>query len=527
MGTFSTQTGDFSYSLSFRQDTGVHDWVFGITYDKTEETLWEAPVESQNIYGGSGTSEAVSYKNGTLFLGGAGTKSTNAFVGVYQSEITDGGVFKGNFNKINRLFAWDEDNYREFGWPRATGFGSVVHALDNNCFVGAPQFSPGEDLVSRDADITGAGAIFCYAKTQTGIEGATGTGAWGQFAYIGGRETGGAFGCSFSSRISSITPLVGVGASGELSGSGRMYVYNGLDASPMLQLTPTGEDVQRFGASQASCLADGLGCIAVGYNHLGIGKINIYKESAAKANDYSFFQTLEGSEASYGATMKGEGSNIMVGAPNLGSSGAIYWYGFSVESGIFTLNQTLTPDNLAGGDHFGKSLDFDSSTAIIGSDGNSGSAYIYEWDNSEWVQTSQMSGSQTLISGSFAGNSSGSQSVIVDGQRVIIGTHEEDDTYVFTTGIDVGDDYTGVLFSGSENKIYDSDGNFLYGYGPNRMCTINGGIFTGGYYSIFINGNLCRSRAPREAGTGFSGALNDWSTEGFGGMTHYFLNILA
>ena len=503
MGTFSTQTGDFDYSLSFRQDTGVYNWVFAITYDETAQTLWEQPVENENISGLSGISESIAYNNGTLFLG----NPTGRMVEVYQSDVTDAGIFKGNFTKINRLIPYGVDN--------ASGFGASVHPLNNNCFVGAPQ---AEDV----------GAIFYYNRTATGTEGSTGTGAWGQSTSVTGTEISGAFGCSFSSRISSITPIVGVGASGEFSGSGRMYVYNGLDVSKIMQIDPTGEDVQQFGRSQASCLADDMGCIAVGYDHNGTGKINIYKESAAKKNDYSFFQTLEGSEPLYGATMKGIGRNIMVGAPDyLGSFGVVYWYSFSQESGIFTLNQTLTPDNLAVGDHFGKSLDFDSSTAVIGSDRNSGSAYIYDWATSGWTQAAQVSGSETLISGSFAGNSSGSQSVVADGQRVIIGTREENDTYVFVTGIDTTNDYSGVVFSGSGNKIYDSDGNFLYGYGPNRMCTISGGIFTGGYYSMFINGNLCRARAPREVGSGFSGALNDWSTKGFEGMTYYFLGILS
>ena len=509
MGAFSTQTGGFDYSLSFRQDTGVYDWVFGLNYEETTETLWSNPVESENLSGLGGISESVAYKNGTLFLG----NPTEEVVEVYQSDITDRGVFKGNFTRVNSLIPYQVDD--------ASGFGLVLHPLNNNCFIGAPE---------------GAGAIFYYNRTLTGAQGSTETGAWGQSTSMTGTETGGAFGCSFSSRTSSITPIVGVGASGELSGSGNMYIYDGLDASIIMELNPpTISGVQQFGRSQAACVAEGLGCIAVGYDDNGTGKINIYKESVARANDYSFFQTLSGSEALYGITIKGSGPNIMVGSPSLGSSGVVYWYSFSSESGIFILNQTLTPDNLAGGDHFGKSLDFDSSIAIIGSDGNLGSAYIYEWDISEtlvslsgrarWTERSQVSGSPALTPGSFAGNSLGSQSVIADGTRVIIGTETEGDTYIFETGIPTSEGYSGMAFSGSGNKIYDSDGNFLYGYGPNRMCVISGGVFTGGYYSMFINGNLCRAQAPREAGSGFSGALNDWSTQGFGGMTSYFLEI--
>ena len=505
MGSYATQTGNFDYQLSFRQNTGVHNWVFSLTYDEVSTTLWESPTEEQIISGGTGISESVGYSNGTLFLG----DPSGGRVEVYQSEITTQGAFKGSFSKVNRVYP--------FGAGTASGFGSALQALEHSCIVGAPQATFGDNLE--------AGAIFYYNFTQTGLQGATGTGAWGQSFFVSGTEASGAFGCAFSSRLSSLTPIVGVGASGELEGSGRSYVYNGLDGSKIFTISPTGVGVSHFGKSQGACLADGLGCVAIGYEQGGLGKIDIYKEATAGNNDYAFFQTLEGADSSYGATVQGRGSTLIIGAPDAGGEGAVYTYPFSAESGTFYLSQTIQAENISAGDHFGKSFDFGDSVAVIGSDANFGSAYIFEPSGSLWEEKSQFSGSASSIDGSFAGKSDGSKSLVSDGNRAIVGTYGENDAYVFTTGLDVGVDYSGVAFSGNGNKIYDSDGNFIYGYGAGDMCVISGGVFTGGYYSIFINENLCVSRSPREAGVGLTGSLNSWSATGFDQMTHYFLNI--
>ena len=216
----------------------------------------------------------------------------------------------------------------------------------------------------------------------------------------------------------------------------------------------------------------------------------------------------------------------MVGAPAEAGGGKAYYYEFNSESGIFAESQAFRAASVSDDENFGKSVSFSTDYAVIGADSNSGSAYIYKREGDEWVEESQITGSLTTISGSFAGNSDGANSIIIDTKRIIIGTEGEKDTYVFTTGIADRDDYVGVMFSGANNKLYDSDGNFLYGFGPNTSCTVSGGVFTGGYFSMFVNGNLCRARSPREAGVGRTGALNDWAVTNMSGMAYYNLSIL-
>lgn len=218
----------------------------------------------------------------------------------------------------------------------------------------------------------------------------------------------------------------------------------------------------------------------------------------------------------------------MVGAPNDSSKGAIYFYSFNQSSGIFALQQKVVPSNLTVGDHFGKSFDFNQNNAVIGSDNNLGSAYVFDTVGSTWVESVQFSGSLSSINGSFAGSSAGSQAIALDNNRVIIGTSGENEGYLFTTGSDNQDDYSGLAFSGAQNKIYDPNGNFIYGYSDNHLCTISGSVLTGGHYTIFINENLCVSKAPREAGVGLTGAINDWAATGLSeAMSYYSLEIYS
>ncbi len=513
MGNFNTQTGSFDYSFGIRTETGSHSWTFSLTYDSTTESLWESPFESFQLTGSEGIGESVSYQNGFLTLGNPVEQRAN----IYLSDTNNLGILKGDFQPLTYVYP--------FGVSSAKSFGITTQTLDNLVYVGADQTDIG--------NTTGAGAVFLFTQANTGGNGASGTGSWGQALYISGSEQSGFFGSSLSRRMVGPRSVLGIGGTGEMGQSGRVYVYNGSDASIANTITPTGADISAFGRSHAfASVSEGTtpnqGYLGVSYVQAGIGKVDIYRESSELVNDYTFFQTItDGSSPLYGATVQAYGTDFMIGDPLFNNQGAAYFYKFNFESGIFVKSQTLSASNIATNDHFGKSLDFTDSLAMVGSDGNEGSVYVFEKQGASWVEISQFSGSETSTAGSFAGSNSGSNSIVIDGDRAIIGAQNETEAYVFTTGVDDIDDYTGLAFSGQDNKIYDSDGNFLYGCSPGQLHNISGSVLTGGYYSIFIDGNLHRSRSPRHAGVGRTGALNDWATSGLdSAATYYYLQIL-
>ena len=511
MGTYATQSGDFDYAFSFTNSTGEHSWAVSLTFDSTNETQWSAPSVLQNISGASGISSSISYKNGTLILG----DPQNEQVEIYESFVDNLGFFTSGFRQVNRSIP--------FGVDGTSGFGASVLALPDAALVGAPFTSP-------SSAGSGAGAIFLFSEITPGGNGATGNTSWGQAGFVTGQSTSGCFGSSFAVRYNNSNPIVGIGATGEASGSGQSHIYNGTTLEAIQTLTPTGNNVSGFGKSQGFSIVNNLAYLAIGLNDGGTGKVNIYKESSAGSNSYAFYQQLSGQSPAagdnYGADIYGLNQALMVGSPNEAGGGKAYYYEFNNDSGIFGESQAFVAASVGAGDRFGKSLKFTTGYAVIGSDNKSGSAYIYKRQNSQWVEESQISGSLSTISGSFAGGTEGADSIVIDNQRIIIGTEGEKDTYVFTTGIVDRDDYTGISFSGENNKIYDSEGNFLYGVGPDSSFTVSGGVFTGGYFSMFINGNLCRARSPRAAGVGRTGALNDWSVTNMSGMSYYYLSIL-
>ena len=513
MGKFSTQTGSFDYVFGIRPQTGSHSWTFSLTYDSTTDSLWESPFESFHLSGSDGIGEAVSYQNGNLALGNPLQQRVN----IYESDVTSGGALKGGFQATNYVYP--------FGVTNTKTFGCSAQMLDSSLYVGADQADIGS--------VTGAGAVFLFPEANTGGNGASGTGSWGQGLYISGTEQSGFFGASLSRRMVGPIPVVAVGATGELSQTGRVYLYRGGGDTLAQTITPTGENISSFGRAHAfASVSEGdnpnQGYLAVSHLQAGVGKVNIYRESRELENDYTFFQTLtEDSTSLYGASIQSFGTAFMIGSPLASNEGAAYFYEFNFDSGIFTKSQTLTASNIATNDHFGKSLDFTESLAMVGSNGNDGSVYVFEKQASQWVEISQFSGSETSTAGSFAGSISGSRSIVIDGERAIVGAQNETEAYVFTTGASDVDDYTGLAFSGSDNKIYDSEGNFLYGCSPGALHAISGSVMTGGYYSIYVDDNLYRARSPREPGIGLTGSINDWAASGLdAAASYYYLKIL-
>ena len=587
---FATQTGNFSYTFGFRTKTGEAPWRFNFIYDAGNDSLFEAPTQIQTITGLGNSAGSVALTNSYLLVGDphtyspytsesdiivhwAGTPSQvtgfGGHVTVYKNQflennygITMTGAYFAEENTLYgaglnkypkqeaRIDIEEFPGYRIESWPLigTLEFGSSISATNDAAVIGAPGSQPGW--------LTGAGGIFYYTMAASGAEtagihaanygsrsgwgnygGVTGLGEWGQAGLVSGTSVSGRFGCSCALFFQSGTEeavssqmVIGAGATGELAGSGRAYVYNarnlvapsGIGSSG---IAPSGSDIANFGKDVEFVRADELTWLGVGYDQGGTGKMDIYKESSMGANDYTYYQTIAGPLAHSGDlfayNIDSDKSSFIIGAPNAGNSGHVYVCSYNTSSGSFSITQDIYPTDLASGDNFGRSLSFNTGRGVIMSNKNSGKGYLYERASAGWASISVISGTGDGLFGNFSGSGNG---VAFEGNDLIVGTNTPR-SYYFTTGQLDMTLYTGVSISGSGGKVFDSDHNFLYGYDGRVFTEISGTVFSTGYHNIFINQSLVNSRTSRSTGVGNTGILNSWTVNNAQNLSYYSLDV--
>ena len=509
MSDFPVQHGDFGYVFDFTPQTGNAIWSLNFGYDNASPSLYQNPSEVQNISGQSGISYSAALSKPYLLLSDPSTRS----VAVYKNDSLDSVTGLNTFYNVNKLTG--------YGVAAPSGFGSVVAGLDGIGAVAAPYSAIGP--------ASGAGAVFLFSYVLTGGLGSTGDQDWGQLGLITGTEVSGNYGNSLAMIQSNTEPMVAGGATGEGSGSGVMYLHNSASSKLIRKLTPTGQNVQNFGKSVAFAEVSSIKYAIVGYDHGETGRVKIYAESSVGLNDYTESQdigpALGHSGDKYAYAIDSNGGTFLVGAPEYGGSGRAFYYTFNEEEGIFGESQQIHPSDLGANQQFGKSLAFDGINGVITSNKDSGKGYIYNLNGNSWSNISSVSGNLNKVSGSFGGDMSGSQTTVFEENVLIIGTANEEYSYYFTTGASTVSEYTGASISGSGGKLFDGEGNFLYGYTSSNQTSISGGIFTGGYYTMFVNSVLCNSHVAREAGDGFTGVLNSWTMQGSETLSYYTLNL--
>jgi Ca2+-binding RTX toxin-like protein len=84
----------------------------------------------------------------------------------------------------------------------------------------------------------------------------------------------------------------------------------------------------------------------------------------------------------------------------------------------------LTADDGASDDYFGVSVSIDALKTIVGAyrDNLSGSAYVYEWDGSQWILQNKLTASDGSLGDEFG------LSVSISGDRAMVGSPSYDDT---------------------------------------------------------------------------------------------------
>ena len=185
----------------------------------------------------------------------------------------------------------------------------------------------------------------------------------------------------------------------------------------------------------------------------------------------------------YGFSASLSGDKVIVGAflddDNGSSSGSIYVYEWDGSSWVET---KLTASDGAADDWFGYSVSIHDNIAVSGArfDNNngidSGSAYIFEWDGSNWVETK-------LTASDGAADDLYGTTVSINGNRVIVGAEADDDN-----GSESGSIYV-YEWNGSswiETKLTAGDGSLNDYYGTS--VSIEGNRAVVGAYGDDDNG---------------------------------------
>lgn len=498
MSTFQPQSGNFSYNFNFRPQTGDNSWSLNLGYYNASSGDLSASGIKQNIQNQNGS---IQLSDEYLFI----SNHENGYIDVYENKsISNEFETNDQYQKINRL--------SEFNASGISGLGYSLSCSSSILVAGDPYAEINQK--------TGVGGVFVFNEFDDDFIGATGTGNWGGATFISGAQESGRYGYSIDTVLDSSQNLIAIGAIGEDLGSGVVHVYKDDGRTFVKTITPTGDGVRNFGKSLAFVKHQDIQYLIIGSEQSGIGQVQVVKESSQGAKDFFINQTLQVDNPSsgdmFGYSLDANSDNFFVGAPNYQNSGIVYNYEFNNESGVFYKSQEIT----GNGHEFGKNISFDGQNGVITSSEGMGKAFIYK-KNTNWQQINLIEGTGNGLI--FGGDTSGSFNTRIDGDHLIIGEKNSSNTinnnnYYSTDQSNISTS-TSFSLSGENGKLYDNDGNFIYGYPYNQQTSISGNVFTG-YHNIFVNGDLCVSHATRN-----TGVINNWETTGEGGLSFYSLFI--
>tara|TARA_R110001592_G_scaffold160695_4_gene392974 strand:+ start:21801 stop:23312 length:1512 start_codon:yes stop_codon:yes gene_type:complete len=495
MNSFPEQTGSFSYLFGFQPDAGISSWNFNFVSQNIISGNFSSPERQQDIYYNSYNAEI---SNSYLFLSNPYSGSAEVYKNYYEESSS--GI--NEYIKINKITG--------NGISGLSGFGGSMKAADDILIIGAP-----DTPVNSNQKV---GAVFLFNEYNPEGIGTTGGAEWGQELVISGTETSGLFGNSICTLKQNSEHIVAIGAIGENSGDGAVYIYGQTLSNLIKKINSNISGSKNFGKSLFLSRPNSS-YLTVGCDQSGSGVVEIFKESVSGQGDFHSQGLIKPGNGHsgdmFGYLIDGDDVSFMVGSPNHNQSGLVYYYEYNHESGSFGLKQEILPYDLGLGDNFGKNISIDNELAVIASDKFSGKAYIYEKKQGLWDLKSEISGDLDNSQKSFGGNLYGSHNAAFNKDTLIIGSAENEINYYFTTGHLEMIRSTGFSMSGSGGKFYDNDGNFLYGYNTFEEVVISGNVFSGNH-NIFINGNVLNSNCSRSSGT-----LNAWSISGESGLSYY------
>jgi hypothetical protein len=215
-------------------------------------------------------------------------------------------------------------------------------------------------------------------------------------------------------------------------GSGSAYIFK-RDGTGWVQqaklLASDGAAFDNFGCS-VSISGDYAIVGAYQYYSSGAGKAYIFRRDGTNWSEQQKLTASDGAaEDEFGFSVSISGYNAIVGADcddDKGSdSGSAYI--FKRDGTIWSQQAELLASDGDYYDYFGWSVSISGDYAIVGAEGDddkgtwSGSAYIFKWDGTSWVQQQKLLASDGAASDEFG------VSVSVSGDYAIVGAYHDDD----------------------------------------------------------------------------------------------------
>ena len=181
----------------------------------------------------------------------------------------------------------------------------------------------------------------------------------------------------------------------------------------------------------------------------------------------------------FGSTLAIEGTTMMVGAEDEGSNGSYGGevYVFEHEGSSWSEVVALTPPVPADEAQFGFSVAISGTTLFVGAiedDGPPGKVYVYDADGGSW------SLSQTLVPSDGSNNDNFGRSIAVSGNRLIVASPADDDNGSFSGSAYIFD-YNGSSWIQSA-KLVPSDGAASDYLGYEKGVAISGDVAVVGAY---------------------------------------------
>ncbi|MCK5077258.1 MAG: hypothetical protein KAR38_12830, partial [Calditrichia bacterium] len=274
-----------------------------------------------------------------------------------------------------------------------------------------------------------------------------------------------------------------VGSMGDSSYKGAAYIYK-FNGSGWVQqqklIANDGTAGDWFGYSVS--ISGNTAIVGTPYQNTSIGAAYIFEFNGSNWTQVQKMTASDGAtNDEFGYSVSISRNRVIVGAEwdndNGNNSGSAYIFEFDGSSWV--QQQKLLANDGAQDDYFGTSVSINGDTAIVGAifdDDNgssSGSAYIFDFDGSTWTQQQKLTAGDGAAGDRFGG------SVSISGNTVIVGAAGDDDN-----GSSSGSAYI-YQFDGSswmgEQKLIPSDGAIYDGFGTSvSICGNN--IIVGALY---------------------------------------------
>jgi hypothetical protein len=321
--------------------------------------------------------------------------------------------------EIQKLRANDGAQYDQFGFS--------VAADEDWAIIGA-----------HDDDDMGSDSGSAYLFKWNGS-------SWTQMQKLTSSDgaAGDSFGCSVA--IRGDTAILGAMDNDEKGlGSGAAYVFH-WDGNTWVQQQKLTASDAAVGVGFGKSVAMKDDTIIIGAPHdddivTGSGSAYIFKWDGSNWAQYQKLNSsIPGINDWFGWSVAISGTNAIVGATgdddkgmDSGTASVFLWNGSS-----WVHQQTLTASDGAGGDMFGNSVAIDDDWVLVGAVNDSdrgtssGSAYIYKWNGTIWIQQQKFTADESMVLG-YIGETN---SVGINNTMAVVGACGDDDKGPFSGSV--------------------------------------------------------------------------------------------